>query len=607
MRGIRSAVAVSALAAAALAAACTTRAAAQELAASSPARVPRPDGADMRECGALPSFPKGMVAQLMAGRLRIAPFKAVTIDPRRDGDVDWSIDPYRDPTWVLDFQTGTWIEALVRAYLRGGKHAGAYRDRAKALLTSWLSGVPLARQNPETLMCSAEAFPGQAWIHDRIPAPLDYYTAHWQGAYNHGLSQDLELLRAGCAYPAGEWGGQPAAWRRIARQQMIESFQPNRYGPAVDAQGAANEQATGYANFTFELWTTAEAALKACRQPALPAADANRIARMATFLALATQPNGKLVQIGDTYSIGPRDRPGTPLRFAATKGASGKPPRQRIGVYDAGYVFGRSGWGTTRSFGKMSFYSLRFGPGTQIHGHADHMGLTYYARGRDLIVDSGHDGYAGGPYRDYLLSPEAASMLVMPGVPFRQSAATALVSQDVAARTQFYEFTDTAFGGHVRDRSVYVSQAPDFIVVFDRASGAGTYQQLWHLGPSLQVTTVRDAYAVATAPGTELVIRQVALPGQVIPAGSTRVVRGQVSPYQGWVSRGQDQRTPASVVVCTRHGASTSILTVIVPARPGTPVTASAERDGAGRYRLRLSIGRTVRTLLVSAGGAIAA
>jgi hypothetical protein len=79
MRGIRSAVAVSALAAAALAAACTTPAGAQELA------VPRPDRADVRACGALPKFPKGTVAQLMAGRLRIAPFKAVTVDPRRDG------------------------------------------------------------------------------------------------------------------------------------------------------------------------------------------------------------------------------------------------------------------------------------------------------------------------------------------------------------------------------------------------------------------------------------------------------------------------------------------------------------------------------------------
>jgi Heparinase II/III-like protein len=565
----------------------------------------RRDPADARACGGLPQFPDGTAAQIMAGRLTIAPFKSVVIDPAGNGDIDWAMNPYNDPTWVLDFQTGTWIEALVEAYLAGGPHAAAYQARAKAILTSWIAGVPLASQNPETLMCSAEAFPGQAWIHDQIPVALGYYAANWQGAYNHGLSQDLELLRAGCAYPRTEWGGQPLYWRQLARQQMIDSFQPNQYGPAVDAQGATNEQATGYANFTFGLWTSAEADLAACRLPPLPASDQARIANMTTFLALATQPDGRLVQIGDTYSITPRDRAGTPLEFAATRGAAGQPPAQRVGVYAAGYVFGRSGWGTSATFGTMSFYSLRFGPGTQIHGHADHMGLTYYARGRDLIVDSGHDGYANDAYRAYLLSPDAASTLVLPDEPFDPAAATSLVADDIGATAQFYEFTDTAFGGYVRDRSVYISQAPDFVAVFDRASGGGVYQQLWHLDPGLTVRTAGAGYAVATAPGTELVIRQVALPGQVIPAGSTQVTRGQVNPYQGWVSGGQNQRTPAPVVTVTRYGDSASILTVIAPAAPGTAVSASAVGHGAGWYLLRITIGQTTRTLLVSADGTI--
>ena len=49
-----------------------------------------------------------------------------------------------------------------RAYLAGGPDADAYRDRAKALLTGWLSQVPAVNQQPDTLICSAEAFPGQA-------------------------------------------------------------------------------------------------------------------------------------------------------------------------------------------------------------------------------------------------------------------------------------------------------------------------------------------------------------------------------------------------------------------------------------------------------------
>jgi hypothetical protein len=550
------------------------------------------------------SFPAGTADEIMAGRLALASFPPVTIDPDRTGQVDWAVDSYGNPTWEVDFQDGQWIEALIEAYLAGGPDADAYRDRAEAILKGWLAGVPIADQSPQTLLCSAQAFPGQAWIHDQIPVLLDYNAANWDGAYNHGLTQDLELLRAGCAYPAEAWGGQPRQWRDEARQQMIDAFEPNQYGPAIDAQGATNEQSAGYANLDFGLWSTAERDLAACGMP-LPSWVSARISQMPLFLALATQPNGKLVQIGDTYVISPRDRVGTPLQYAYTMGKAGTPPAQRIGVYAAGYIFGRSGWGTARTFGDQSFYSLRFGPGQQIHGHDDHMGLTYYAGGRNLIVDAGHTGYEDTSYRAYLLSPEAASVLVMPGVPFDSAAPTALIDQSIGAAGQFFEFFDTAFSGLPRYRSVYVDFDPDLLLVFDRASGAASYQQLWHLDPGLTVTTVTRTTAIATAPGTQLEIRQIALPGQQIPSGSTQVVKGQINPYQGWVSHAALQRIPAPVVTMTRTGPSAAILTLIAPTAPGTAITAAISPHGPGWYQLRLRIGGSQVSFLISADGDI--
>jgi hypothetical protein len=555
-----------------------------------------PSSADAKACGPLPSFPAGTADQIMAGRLTIAPFGPVLIDPHHDGQIDWAQNPYHNPTWQVDFQNGQWIEALIKAYLAGGPDAAAYRDRAKTLLVGWLSQVPAVNKSPDTLICSAQAFPGQSWIHDRIPGLLDYYATHYDGPWNHGLKQDLQLLTAGCAYPAQDFGGQPAAWREHARQQMIDSFEPNPLGPAVDAQGVINEESTGYANFDLGLWTTAEQDLAACGT-SLPGWITARIAQIPTFLAMATQPDGKLVQIGDTYVIGPRNRPGTPLQYAATQGASGTPPAQRVAVYRAGYVFGRSGWSP---FGDQSFYSLRFGPGRQVHGHDDHMGLTYYARGRNLIVNAGHYGYANTPYRAYLLSPEANSVLVMPGVPFDSTAPTRLIGDRVGADGQFFEFGDTAFGGRPRYRSVYVDQDPDLVLVFDRASGADLYQQLWHLDPGLTVTTVTRSVAVATAPGTQLEIRQIPLPGQQIPAASTQVTRG-------FVSHAALQQIPAPVVTMTRTGRSAAILTLIAPTAPGVAISASVSRTSGGWYRLRVQIGGRQLTFLVSAGGDIQA
>jgi hypothetical protein len=427
---------------------------------------------DAKACGPLPSFPAGTAQAIMAGRLTIAPFATVTFDPARDGHINWAQDPFHHPTWVVDFQNGQWIEALIEAYLAGGPNAAAYRDRAKTLLLGWLSHVPADNQTPDTLICSAQAFAGQSWIDNRIPGLLDYHASHGDGAFNHGLKQSLQLLGAGCAYPAGTFGRAARSWREAA------------------------------------------------------------------------------------------------------------------------------------TFADQSFYSLRFGPGTEIHGHADHMGLTYYARGRNLIVDAGHTGYEQDAYRSWLLSPEAASVLVMP---FNPSAPTALIHQAIGTRGQFYEFADTAFGRHPRYRSVYVDQDPDLALVFDRASGASRYAQLWHLDPGLTVTSVTRSYAIGFAPGTQLEIRQIPLPGQVIPAGSTRVVEGQVNPYQGWVSQAALQRTPAPVVTMSRSGSSAAIFTLIAPTAPGVSISASTSPGPGSWYRLRLDIGGRELSFLISPGGDIRA
>jgi hypothetical protein len=543
--------------------------------------------------------------EIMAGRLTIPNFRAVTIDPRRDGRIDWSQDPYHHPSWQTAFLTGGWIGALVKRYLADPDHSAAYRDRAAALLRGWLRQVPVKYRSPYTLVCAAQIFPGQAWVEGQIPRLVDYFAAHWQGPWNHGLRQDLDLLQIACGYPAGAWGGRPKKWRATAREQLIRAFAPSRLGPAVDRQGVVNEQSIGYAKFGYKWWTQADQRLAAC-STALPSWIMKRVARMPVFVTHATQPDGNIAQLGDTYQEGAFKAPGTPFEYGATRGVRGSPPRGRIAVYAAGYVFGRSGWGTSRPFGAESFYSLRFGRGRQVHGHHDHMSLTYFARGRNLIVDAGHTGYENGPYRAYLRSPEAHNVLTMPGVRFSGAAPTRLTRRAIGRAGQFFEFTDAAYGaGRGRHRSVYVSQRPHFVLVFDRATGARRYQQLWHLDPALRVTAVRRTHAIATAPGARLQIRRLPLPRQRVSAASTRVVTGQTRPYQGWVSRAMRSRTPAPVVTMTHRGQGAAILTLIAPTAPKAKVTATVGRGAGGGYVVRARIGGRAVSLLISRGGGI--
>jgi hypothetical protein len=558
-----------------------------------------------RACGHPRALKSADADEIMAGRLTIPNFRAVTIDPHRDGRIDWSQDPYRHPSWQTAFLAGGWIGALVKRYLAEPGRPAAYRDRAAALLRGWLRQVPVKRRSPYTLVCAAQIFPGQAWVEGQIPRLVDYFAGHWQGPWNHGLRQDLDLLQIACGYPAGAWGGRPVKWRATAREQLIRAFAPNRLGPAIDREGVVNEQSTGYAKFAYEWWTKADERLAACAT-ALPGWIMQRVARMPMFLAHSTQPDGTIVQLGDTYQEGARPAPGTPFEYAATRGASGSPPRDRIAVYAAGYVFGRSGWGTSRPFGAESFYSLRFGRGRQVHGHHDHMSLTYFARGRNLIVDSGHTGYENGPYRAYLRSPEAHNVLTMPGVRFSAAAPTRLTRRAIGEAGQFFEFTDAAYGGgRRRHRGVYVSQRPDFVLVFDRATGAGRCEQLWHLDPALRVTAVHRTHAIATAPGAHLQIRRLPLPGQRISAASTRVVTGQTHPYQGWVSRAMRSRTPAPVVTMTCGRPGAAILTLIAPTDPRAAVAATVSRRAGGGHLLRARIDGRAVSLHISQDGGI--
>ncbi len=562
------------------------------VAASSPARSSAAANmAAAKACGGLPRFDKAAADEIMAGTLTISPFPAVTVDPGRDGNISWGQNPFHHPTWQQDFQSGGWIEMLISAYFAGGPAARAYLTRAKVITISWLAGVPVSSRDPRTVICLSEGFPGQAWIADQIDASVNYQATHWQGPWNHGLVQDLKLMRIGCAYPPDAFGGDALKWRKTAYSQILSSFQPNRLGPSIDTQGVVNEQATGYEKYVYDLWHGGESELADCGYP-LPSGITARIAKMPAFLAEATQPDGNLVQIGDTYA-----EPPPALR------AQRLPP---VAVYYAGYVFGRSNWGP-----RGTFYSLRFGPGRQVHGHNDHMGLTYYSRGRNLIINAGHTGYEVSAYRDYIRSPEAASTFISPGARFRGAAATALIASEIGTTRQFFELSDDAFGGP-RSRGVYVHQEPDFMLVLDRGSGEENYQQLWHLDPGLTVTAVTRVSVTAAAPAvpatatspaipaTTLRIARLMLPGQVILAGSTTVVRGQTNPYQGWVSRQALQRIPAPVVIMSSQGAgldsSTAMLTLIAATAPSIPVSATATMAPGGTpangpYLVLISVG----------------
>jgi hypothetical protein len=500
------------------------------------------------------------------------------------------------------------LEPTIRSYMNTGD--AAQGTRIQAIAHDWINDNPLTVSRPvwvaqiaglraTTLVCLADAVGLPSWLsaglttHGGRLADPKYYA----GPSNQGLDQAIGLLGVGCVLGRKDWGD--TAVNRMGHD----------VGVSIDTQGATNEQAPGYSSYVYDRWTLAKSKIAECDYT-VPTAIASRLNALTVFIAQSTQPNVTFVQIGDSFATAPSKIVGTPTEYAVTQGASGPKPTERIRVYNAGYVFGRTGWGETRPFNAETFYSIHYGPARNYHGHQDHMSLTYYARGRNVLVDSGHDGYLLDNYRRYLMSPEGHNLLAVTGARLL-GAPTSMVRNTILSGSQFYEMTDKVYEGVTRTRGVLVRENPGFIVVYDRASSSVpvTFTQLWHLAPDFVAKrlTRNSAQLMTSDSKTQVFVSNVLFPGQTAPAGGTIVRKGATSPYQGWVSRALHDRTQAPAVLMPRSGKGARMLSVFVPARTTAGISTSLTLGSDGWYTLTVKIGLDSYRVRISGGGYMAA
>lgn len=559
-------------------------------------------------------------ANLMAGRMSVPGFSVTTIGT---GDINFvGLNSGKHPTWQLWFNSLKWLEPLVQSYEQGLTGGTTHLNRAMAIVQDWTSTYPETTpgQQPawndqatslrsQTLACLAK-YRSDAWL----MTALDTHARHlansrnYAGDWNHGLEQNIALLAIGCIRDNSSW--MTTAENR-AHDTLVRS---------IDAQGVYNEQAPGYGSWTMSRWWTLERVLAGCNRQPLPDLD-SRLSKFATFLAHTTQPDGTLVQIGDTFAEPIRwdvTAKYADARYAATRGLSGTSPQSNLAIYNAGFVLSRSGWGKERAFESESLFTMRYGPMRYAHGHFDHGSVTWYGRGRKLLVDSGHVGYENSSYRTWLKSPEAHNTVTVPGVPLRPYGISKLTRSANGSKGQFYEVNDDAgasggaYQGLVRTRGVFLMPETQAMVVFDRtntsklrwmyASKARVKTKWWHLDSAFVVKHVSDSAISAVAGATQLSVLQVPFPGERLGKGSQKVVRGATSPYQGWVSSAQGRKVRAPAVAQTTT--SWRSMSVIVPTSVGRRVSARLVPYGKG-YRLDLYVGKTHTVVYISSGGGL--
>jgi hypothetical protein len=522
--------------------------------------VPPPAAAETRAAAApkrtaecrgdwLPATPTS--DDIMAGRLEFVGLPAVKVGK----DVNWHLNPHRNRSWGMVFHSLRWMGRLVADYETTGNEK--YLERAVEIARDWVKDNPrggrganqyawaehpVALRAPALVCLSRHVNPG--WLKNSLAehAKVLANPALYEKGHNHGLDQDIGLLGIGCRYRQSKWSN--LAVRRMTSSARL----------AIDGQGALQEQAPRYGIYVYERMAVAMDAIKDCGMK-VPAEMTRRWKSLASYITHATQPNGNMVPIGDG---GPDVRP-----------SGYDHDKQKVKVFRrAGYVFGRTAWDKPES----AYYSIRFGPGLKYHGHEDHLGVTYYAHGRDLLVDVGFHSYENSAYRYWTMSPEAHNVPVVSGARFRPRTASKLTRARLGKQRQTYKLTDTAYGVR-RTRSVLVNHGEDVMAVLDTVPKGSKLRNLWHFPADLKVISNNGGRIVVGEQGGaktgddkdakefRATLVQLAMPS-CTPIGGQSVKIGQTAPYQGWVSPGYMRKEKAPAVVSPEAGA---LLTVIVP------------------------------------------
>src|SRR5699024_3731363 len=405
------------------------------------------------------------------------------------------------------------------------------------------------------------------------------------GHSNHALHQQESLFVCG----------------RILRDESLWQLALDRMSALLmeqyDEQGVNAEGAVAY-HYNNYLWW--EKALRRIDVEDLPRpSGAERLLLAPEEIAHATRPDGTLVSIGDTDHLSPK-AVRTPITdYVTSGGQKGTPPEDVVKVYNAGYIFARSGWGETeRDLADETFYSVSFGSSRRVHGHPDGGSLTYSADGLHWLVDPGKYQYGRSIPRDHFVSRAAHSVLSIDGRTPRQDAGVELRHREITPRHHDFLFDDDSFEGVTLSRRVVYSVRGEYLVVVDHVTSPKdvTGVQRWQLGPD--VNTEISPHRVELTAGE----RRAAL---CFSGTRTELdeVRGQEEPFDGWVSTGWKEMLPATAVLARKSGTKFRFITVLAVGKNAHPTIATFPGVEPGQFCLKVDTGRVSEFILVGRSG----
>lgn len=308
-----------------------------------------------------------------------------------------------------------------------------------------------------------------------IEEHMQYLQSHYDGNWNHGLDQSIALFKA--AYVLNK-----PKTLLLAEGRIKENF-----CAAFDDDGVNLEQSTQYHNYNIEKFLYAQDLMKFAGVDTCNFNEKLELAK--EFLLHSLDPSGNYSLIGDTVYGPPAYRHDSNDILCLTKGLNHcenlTAPLKK--VYGSGYVFGRSSWSMRKN---PTYYTIRFGHPRVIHGHNDHMSMTFYLDGAAAIVDGGFDGYRKDRFRDFFRSPKAHNVVfALDGRRFNWDEFTSLDYQFKSDFFDVYVFTDKPYAGVVRKRVVLFDLDLSVFYILDRiySEETGAFAQNWNFPPDADI------------------------------------------------------------------------------------------------------------------------
>jgi hypothetical protein len=506
-----------------------------------------------------------------------------------------------DEEWRIEWSKFYYGLDLAHAFRVSGERR--HLDAWERLVGSWIEQVPVGWDVADVAgrrlqnwiyawqgFAAADAFDGlsgdlEPALRASIAAQARWVRDHLHDRRNHRTLELYALLVVALALPEAD---PDAELRDFAvaelRRNLLADFRPD---------GVHCEASTHYHMIALRSFVGTLANARRFGVP-LPDDFAAHVGRACDFALHCVRPDGGIPALSDAdggrydamlaLAADVLDR--DDLRYVATGGRAGTPPRERHASFpDGGYFVQRSGWGAGATPARDERYLIfDCGPlGDGGHGHYDLLGVEIAAGGKPLIVDPGRFTYAEGEpnLRHWFKGTAAHSTVCVDGrdqTPYRRGRPQGAVAEgrfhgrltapglDVLAG----EASSPAYAAVHARTIAFVADA--YWIVLDRLRSGDRhhYDLRLHLGPQAWGRTGVTRTAEQTtvrAPGLALV----------------HAAGPEVAIEPGWVAPEYGVRHRAPVVSASVAGvADADFATLVVPLRDDRPAPAlSVTTDGA--------------------------